>query len=169
MVELGNEIGLTGIKLDSKTIATSDPVRMKGQGFAGIIGFSGDQMRGSLTIYCSLPCLQKTHPLREQVADLGDSHLKDWTGELANQLLGRLKNLVLKHKVTFGLGTPTVISATNIEVSSVEAMTTQIFAFSSDVAPIVVYFGALLKPEIDWLSEAPDSPAAVVEGDGLFF
>lgn len=67
----------------------------------GLLGFSGDRARGSIVLVASPAILAGSSPL-------SDPH-RDWVGELANQLVGRLKNHLLRYDVEISLGTPTVL------------------------------------------------------------
>ena len=67
------------------------------------IGFSSEALGGSLLLAVTDDLLQKTLPAP-------DASLADWCGELANQLLGRLKNQLLKYGVVVNLALPVVVS-----------------------------------------------------------
>lgn len=67
------------------------------------IGFSSEALGGSLLLAVTDDLLHKTLPA-------ADASLADWCGELANQLLGRLKNQLLKYDVVVNLALPVVVS-----------------------------------------------------------
>lgn len=67
------------------------------------IGFSSAALGGSLLLAITNDLLLKTSPTQ-------DVNLADWCGELANQLLGRLKNQLLKYGVVVNLALPVVLS-----------------------------------------------------------
>ena len=66
------------------------------------IGFSSEALGGSLLLAITNDLLVKTAPAPEV-------NLADWSGELANQLLGRLKNQLLKYSVAVNLALPVVL------------------------------------------------------------
>lgn len=67
------------------------------------IGFSSEALGGSLL-------LAVTNDLLQSSAPAADANLADWSGELANQLLGRLKNQLLRYGVVVNLALPVVLS-----------------------------------------------------------
>lgn len=67
------------------------------------IGFSSEALGGSLLLAVTNDLLLATSPAP-------DANLADWSGELANQLLGRLKNQLLKYGVVVNLALPVVLS-----------------------------------------------------------
>src|SRR5262245_13024564 len=69
---------------------------------AGIVGFTGAVLRGTLMVA----------PAGDAMACFGYSaphEVRDWVGEMANQLLGRIKNQLLGYGVEIYLTTPLVI------------------------------------------------------------
>jgi chemotaxis protein CheX len=70
--------------------------------FAGVIGFTGDSMRGTLVLAPTRALLERSHR--------GLScELRDWAGELANQLLGRIKNRLRGVGIEIHVTTPVVL------------------------------------------------------------
>ncbi len=49
--------------------------------------------------------LAMTYPV-DDVLDVDDSKLEDWLSEMSNQLIGRLKNKLIKHEVYLNMGLP---------------------------------------------------------------
>jgi hypothetical protein len=68
---------------------------------SGIIGFAGSDMRGTLL-------LAMTRGLLEDLSPSADS-MRDWIAELANQLLGRFKNQLLRFGTEIYAATPSVL------------------------------------------------------------
>ncbi|HKQ69502.1 MAG TPA: chemotaxis protein CheX [Polyangiaceae bacterium] len=81
-----------------------------------VIGFAGDAMRGSLVIGAARVAWKKTHPLAADRPTLSEDDVRDWAGELANQLIGRLKIRLLRHGITIQLGTPTTMSGRDFKL-----------------------------------------------------
>jgi CheY-specific phosphatase CheX len=75
------------------------------------IGFSSETLGGSLLLAITNDLLVKTSPAP-------DVNLADWCGELANQLLGRLKNQLLKYGVVVNLALPVVLSGGEFHLPS---------------------------------------------------
>jgi hypothetical protein len=79
---------------------------------AGFIGFAGP-VRGSLTIAGSTGLFSSTYPAKV-AAQPGPGELFDWTGEMANQLLGRIKRRFCARGVDFAASTPTAVRGRDI-------------------------------------------------------
>jgi len=103
-----------GVQLSpSQTWAESDEVM-----FSGVMGFVGDRVRGT----CLLAAPQGT----VEAAAPKDASARDWVGELANQLVGRLKAKLLARGATIALSTPVVLRG--VKLSPLPR---------TDVAPVV--------------------------------
>ena len=76
----------------------------------GFIGFSGP-IRGSLTISSAANLFRASYPSKGE-PDVAD--LLDWAGEIANQLLGRIKRRFCERGVDFEASTPAAIRGRDI-------------------------------------------------------
>lgn len=78
---------------------------------AGVIGFVGAGVRGSVVLATVSAVGVATRP----VAATTVSEANDWVGELANQLLGRLKNhYFLAHGVDIQMSAPVTVSGRDL-------------------------------------------------------
>lgn len=68
---------------------------------SGIVGFSGPGLRGSCILAASAEPIHNTIPV--------DGSDRDWIAELANQLIGRIKNRLLSHGAEVYVTTPVVL------------------------------------------------------------
>lgn len=68
---------------------------------AGVIGFAGSDMRGTLLLAMTGGVLQELSPSPDS--------MRDWIAELANQLLGRFKNKLLRFGTVIYAATPSVL------------------------------------------------------------
>jgi CheY-specific phosphatase CheX len=130
--------------------------------FAAIIGFSGQLARGNLLLVPSEGVLKQSQPL-------GDAG-RDWAGELANQLLGRIKNQLLARGLEIYLTTPVVIRG--MKLTPVVRTELQSHRFSSSWGAVTVWFEAELAPTVSLATIDPcpdDASALPSEGDALFF
>jgi CheY-specific phosphatase CheX len=75
---------------------------------AGFIGFGGE-VRGSLMLAATTQFFNSTAPAPDPSGRLSESDLFDWTGEMANQLLGRIKRRFCGLGRDFHASTPTAI------------------------------------------------------------
>jgi len=80
-------------------------------GFVAVIGFTGDNYRGSLAISASTDTIHASNVITACPTPEQD---RDWTGELANQLLGRVKNRLLTYGAMIQMGTPMVFGGRSI-------------------------------------------------------
>ncbi len=94
-------------------------------GMLAIVGFGGRSMRGNLVVSANRALLDRSFPAPNaggasapcrQEAARSTEQLQDWLGELANQLLGRLKSRLLAHGIAIQLGTPTTVSGLDLRV-----------------------------------------------------
>ncbi len=67
-----------------------------------VIGFGGDEVRGSVTLEVPWRVLQATHPSRSAVPE----DLTDWVGELANVVIGSVKRRLRARNVKIQPGLP---------------------------------------------------------------
>jgi len=89
----------------------------------------------------------------------------DWTCELANQLVGRLKNELLRcHGTGFSVNIPRRLWST----STTELQNCQSYAFGWNSETLCVYLDALFAPAT-CLSESSPTEAVPDEGDLLLF
>lgn len=74
--------------------------------YFGIIGFTGGRVWGTLLLAMGEEALKKAMP---EGAEAGDSANRNWISELSNQLLGRIKNLLLRREAEVYLTMPLVL------------------------------------------------------------
>jgi CheY-specific phosphatase CheX len=72
----------------------------------GIIGFTGDKVRGSLLLGLTDEPIQRSNPT--------ETAPRDWVAELANQLAGRLKNRLLAYGTEIYISVPVVLRGEHI-------------------------------------------------------
>lgn len=76
----------------------------------GIIAFDTAEMAGRLTFAVPTPVFRSTPQGRAQ-----NTTLADWTREVTNQLMGRIKNRLLQFQVKLRTHIPTVLSRAALE------------------------------------------------------
>jgi hypothetical protein len=74
--------------------------------FIGVVGFSGPQISGSLVLGVTEEPLRRSMPK--------GTSTRDWSAELANQLLGRVKNKALAWGIELGAQPPAVVSGRHL-------------------------------------------------------
>lgn len=68
---------------------------------SGVIGFAGSDMRGTLLLAMTGGLLEDLSPT--------PASMRDWIAELSNQLLGRIKNQLLRYRTEIYATTPSVL------------------------------------------------------------
>jgi CheY-specific phosphatase CheX len=91
-----------------RVIDLNAPISPRKHDLAGFIGFAG-ALRGSLMISGPARVFHNTHPAALTATELSKTDLFDWTGEIANQLLGRIKRRFCERGRDFEASTPTAI------------------------------------------------------------
>lgn len=127
--------------------------------YCGVVGFSGEEMRGTLLLGTSREPLGRTSPAN-------DSSLREWIAELSNQLLGRIKNKLLTRGVNLHLSTPIVLRGEHIApVGRAELVP---LAFTCDGGLVCVWLDYELKPGID-ISKTVTLEDQMIEGSSMLF
>lgn len=128
--------------------------------YCGVLGFSGEQMRGTLLLATSREPLGRTSPT-------SDSSFREWIAELANQLLGRIKNKLIPRGVTLHLSTPIVLRGEHLAPIPRDASIVP-YAFTCEGGYVVVWFDAELKTGLD-LSAVDANAELISEGESMLF
>jgi chemotaxis protein CheX len=80
------------------------------------IGLVGPDVKGVLVMITLPGFLRATYPPELSALPAGDDDLADWAGELANQLLGRLKNRLCTLGLDFNQSMPTVVRGDRLKL-----------------------------------------------------
>jgi CheY-specific phosphatase CheX len=139
-------------------IAPSASLPSREVALCGIIGFTGEDLRGSLMLACS------REPLELAQAG-GEASMRDWLAELTNQLLGRVKNRLLALGTVIHCSTPVVLGGERIAPIPSQPLG---HLFTADGGVVSVWFDTLIRPDFQ-LSPSDDASALGREGDTLLF
>jgi hypothetical protein len=127
----------------------------------GVMGFGGKSMRGALVLATTREPLERTNP-----GGLGSQ--RDWVCELANQLMGRVKNRLLSLGVEILLATPAGLSGDNLSLTPTKLRAPQVFA--ADKGFVCVWIDCEYADGFELpATPSPDIEAAVAEGETLLF
>jgi CheY-specific phosphatase CheX len=85
---------------------------------AAVVGFSGENVRGTVGLTAPLTALSATHPSALAGERIDARMLEDWLGELANQMMGRIKAQLRRRSVTVWMSTPIVLRGVSIVVTA---------------------------------------------------
>ena len=125
---------------------------------AGIIGFTGPIIRGTLLLAMTREGLQTSNPVPT-------SPPREWMGELANQLLGRIKTQLLACGVEIYVTTPIVLRGQHLAPEALRAVNP--LELMTKDGPIIVWFESDAPPDLE-LRKAIASEAPI-EGDSFIF
>lgn len=100
-------VELFGVYNVNLTRSTVDISKMEDPMISSVMGFVGEQLRGTLLLTADHGPLLATRPC--------DGRLRDWAGELANQLVGQLKAKLLARGTDLALTTPVVLQGLRLE------------------------------------------------------
>ena len=105
----------------------------------GIIGMSGEKVKGSFAISFSKPVILAVteRMLGEKLASI-DSTVVDLVGELTNIATGGAKKRLAENNYDFDLATPVVVCGEKHEIVHVSKAPTVIIPFTSDVGDFFV-------------------------------
>ncbi|MCG5054537.1 MAG: chemotaxis protein CheX [Myxococcales bacterium] len=128
--------------------------------YCGIVGFTGNGIRGSLVLSASQGPLEGSNPVRA-------ASQRDWTAELSNQLAGRVKNQLLPYQVDIAISTPVVLRGEHIFLEARSGL--QPLVFDAPGGSITVWIDVELIEGFEICFERDESQAAVSEGEALLF
>lgn len=127
--------------------------------FCAVIGFSSQQMRGTLLLATSSEPLGRTTPIQ-------GGPLREWIAELSNQLLGRIKRQLAERGVILAISTPVVLRGEHLRPLSSKELDPLIFA--CDGGSVTVWLDAELATELD-LSQVHTDCQIMGEGEAMLF
>jgi hypothetical protein len=139
-------------------------VQLRYHDTVGLIGFDAASFSGTLTISLPDAVFDAQAEARRKVSD--KSTLVDWTHELANQLLGRVKNRLTLFQITLRPRLPSTMSGVSLERVRKRAATELLYRFRALRGEVLV----TLDAPFDKAMLAYSGAAHVVkEGDVIMF
>jgi chemotaxis phosphatase CheX-like protein len=123
---------------------------------AGVMGFVSERLVGSCLLAGARDVLMATAP--------ADARPRDWVGELANQLVGRLKSKLMGLGVTITMNTPVVLSG--ISLSPLPRTDVAPAVHQTPLGRLLVWVEVEVDPEFSW-GEPQEVPAT--EGELVVF
>lgn len=118
-----------------------------------VVAFYSDLLRGNVVVAAST----------RRLSALGAMEDSPWTGELANQLLGRIKNRLLRYGVDAALGVPVTLNGrfVRIELRSHQGRPPEVFAVEDGY--VTFWIDVECEPSLE-LEEQPLEDCAVEGG-----
>jgi hypothetical protein len=164
-VELMAEYGLTahpaGVLVHAQ-VPSEPPVSVLVAG----VDFNGHELRGTVALWATRAVIAET---TRGVVGLGatEDELPDWTCELVNQLIGRMKNKLRAYDVSFRLNVPRLIAGSGLRELDHGIR----YRFSCDYGAIAACLDVLITPGFVLRPREADETAEplVQEGDFTLF
>lgn len=126
---------------------------------AGVLRFRGEGIDGRLTLYA-------TESVFEDMRRCGHVCESDWVGELANQLVGRIKLKLLERGLDFQLGTP--VNFNREELGSLLSRRPPEWRVTTGEGRLGVHFGARFEETFE-LASGEVRSGALREGEAVLF
>jgi hypothetical protein len=128
--------------------------------YCGVIKFTGENIDGTLGLASPHDLLGKSDPARVGA--------RDWVGELANQLAGRVKHRLLAHSVEVNYSTPVVLRAEQLRLRARTPVRSLWFK-SEDGCQLCLWLDLDLEDRFEMAGEPDAEKAGLPEGDFLMF
>jgi hypothetical protein len=127
--------------------------------YCSVIGFSSLQMKGTLLLAATSELLART-------ASVQGTSLQEWIAELSNQLLGRIKQLLVDRGLVLAISTPIVVRGERLRPLPNEAATP--LAFACESGCVWVWIDAEIAAGLD-LSQVQNGNEGLDAGEALLF
>jgi hypothetical protein len=128
--------------------------------YCGVITLSGQNFRGTLGLASPHDILGRSDPTKVGA--------RDWAGELANQLAGRVKHRLLAHSVEVHYSTPVVLRGDQLRLRGKGPI--KPFWFRSDDGnQICLWLDLDLADRFEMAGEPDTEKAGLPEGDFVLF
>jgi hypothetical protein len=125
---------------------------------SGVIGFAGSDMRGTLLLAMTSGLLEDLSP--------SSASMRDWIAELSNQLLGRIKNQLLRYRTEIYATTPSVLRGELLTPLPRSALPGH--RFESPLGAACIWLDAEIRDGFS-LGTPIAGDVAPAEGESLFF
>jgi hypothetical protein len=164
--ELFTVYGLTA-HLRRDTSGARSPARPS---YVSVLSASGDGIRLCSTVSMDRDLLALTHPSGSEQAREHD--VQDWCRELNNQLMGRVKNKLLRIGCEIATGLPVLVSGTGVSVVVPPDVDSRQYCFTSEHGNMTFTLEMLFMPSFAFRDAAELVAGEEVKREGelsLFF
>ena len=132
------------------------------------VGLSGQDVKGALVVMGCPEFFQSIYPSELSPSAVEDD-LADWAGEVANQMVGRLKNRFCQRGLDFSISTPTVNRGVRLHVCRGDQQSVIHRSLSVEAMLVDVYLQIARKDDRPLFTEESTTGAASSEGETLLF
>lgn len=150
-----------GLTVEHSPNAEREEIWEEDLSLAGIIGFTSKELRGSLVLGVSDSILAKI--------DASATSHRDWIQELANQLLGRAKNRLLRFGVEIQMTTPLSMRGLHLVLEARSAEARPLLFRTRDGGAICALPDVEIKPGFELVEDPSLDAECPSEGDMLLF
>ena len=156
------EFGLTDLRWQDGSVFDDRP------SVVAILGYTGQVMQGALVLHATRSAVAELVPAEmREMAQGCDDLLRDQLGELANQLLGRVKNSMLGMGVVLSMSTPTTAVGRDIRFGSSSGDVSPEYAISWAGGSLLVRLDATISDDPVFVTE--DVSSGLSEGELTMF
>jgi len=136
---------------------------------AAFIGFSADSMRGALTVLLPVALVRRSYPLTLKGGLEAHLELFDWSGEIVNRLLGRVKAGLATRGVDVEPSTPKTMMGEQLQFVHSQHSHVCALSFACEGAAVAVLVDAISDGEKVFFRSSEDAAASQPEGELLLF
>lgn len=134
--------------------------------YASVLSAAGEGLRISSTVSMDREVLALTHPSGADSASERD--VEDWCRELNNQLMGRVKNKLLRLGCEVSTGLPVLVSGTGVSVVVPPDVDSRQYFFTSEHGNMTFTLAMLFAPSFAF-RESPGGEEVKREGEMSLF
>lgn len=156
-----------GLSLDSVILeASACTKQVVGDSVLSVLSAAGNGIKLLSSINANFSTLEALYPLgKNPTAD----ELRDWCGELNNQLVGAAKNQMLAYDCKVMMGLPTLIQGENLaSIGSSDACISK-RVFLSPEGEVITYLSTMIDPAFEIMDTPDESLTGLTEGGELSF
>lgn len=136
--------------------------------FAATIGFTNPRLRGMLVLTTDRNMVSRSRPAELRSSTPSEQDLNDWAGELVNQLIGRIKNQLLRHQIDLQLSIPSVVRGKLLRRALPDALISHQANFTHAAGSIYICFDAVAVEGLEFKA-VTEEPEGISEGELTLF
>lgn len=144
----------------------TDPAQADHVELGSIVGFRGNGVRGGLAFVAPMELISEMLPVPKSL-EHPDAQMRDWSAEIANQLVGRFKNKLSARSLDFDVGAPVCFTGKAIRFVFLPDAEGMSLCFSASSSSMHVHLDCSLEPQDD-ARDASDI-RIVPEGEMVLF
>lgn len=143
-----------------------EPAPLQAQSFVSSLGATGEQLNLLSALSIEAGLLAAMHPILPAGGEPAQRDLEDWCRELNNQLVGRLKNKLLRCGCEVMIGLPTLVSGTDLSAIGDPSLEARSYRFRA--AAGVMHCNLALQAEAGF-ALGPETELEEIGREGVLF